>query len=125
MKKTKIGLLVLGVIAVVGLMRSPVLADSPLTGGPDTKAERVKAAFQGKVEAVDASAKTLTVDGKLIYTSDSTKITKASALIKLDHVMAGDEVRGTLQQTGDGKTEALTVNVGKGKDEKEKAAPKY
>jgi hypothetical protein len=65
------------------------------------------------------------VDGKVIYTSDSTKITKAGALIKLDQVMAGDEVRGTMEETLDGKTEALTVNVGKATNEKEKAAPKY
>jgi hypothetical protein len=59
MKKTKIGLLVLGVIAAVGLTPSPVLAEAPPAGGPDAKAERVKASFQGKVEAVDATAKTL------------------------------------------------------------------
>jgi len=74
---------------------------------------------------MDATARTLRVDGKMIYTTDSTKITKAGKSIKLAEIVVGDEVHGTTKQTFDGKTEALTVKVGKEKAEPDTPAPKY
>jgi hypothetical protein len=116
MKKTKIGLVLLGAIATMGL--TPVLADDKSPPPPaQEKPENPSKKFQGKVESLDATAKTLKVDSKLIYISDKTKITKVGKPIKLSQVMAGDEVQGTTHLTFDGKTEALTVKVGKEKEE--------
>jgi hypothetical protein len=112
MKKTKIGLVLLGAIAAVGL--TPAQADQ--NAAPtltQEKPDKETQKFQGKVDSVDTAAKTLTVDGKLIYTTDATKLTKAGKTIKLDQIMAGDEVNGTTRQTFDGKTEAVMVKVGK------------
>ena len=124
MKKTKIGLVLLGAIATMGL--TPVLADDNSPPPPaQEKPEKESQKFQGKVDSVDAKVKSLTVDRKLIYMSDSTKITKAGKTIKLSQVKAGDAVEGTMHQTFDGKTEALTIKVGKEKEETDKPEPKY
>jgi hypothetical protein len=124
MKKMKNGLALLSVIAAMGL--TPVLAQEKSPPAPgQQKPEKESQKFKGKVDSVDATAKTLTVDGKLIYMSDTTKITKSGKAIKLAQIMAGDEVHGTTKQTFDGKAEALIVKVGKEKDETDKPAPKY
>jgi hypothetical protein len=124
MKRTKTGLVLLGVIAAVGL--TPVLAAANVPPAPtQEKPDKESQKFEGKVDSVDVKAKTLTVGGKLIYTSDTTKITKAGKAIQLAQIMDGDEVHGTTKQTLDGKTEALTVKVGKEKEDPVTPAPKY
>jgi hypothetical protein len=92
----------------------------PAQEKPDKESQK----FNGKVDSVDVKAKTLTVDGKLIYLTDTTKITKAGKAIQLVRIMAGDEIHGTTHLTTDGKTEALTVKVGREEDGQEKPAPK-
>ena len=69
-------------------------------------------AFHGKVEAVDPAANTLTVNGKVINITSSSKLSKADKVIALGDIKVGDSVHGTTKQTVDGRTEALTVRVG-------------
>jgi hypothetical protein len=76
--------------------------------------------FKGKVEAVDASAKTLTVGATVLYVNDSTKITKDGAAIKLSEIQKGDQVHGKSRLSFDGKAEALTVMVGAAQPDKDK-----
>lgn len=132
MTMTKRGWMILGTIAVLGFA---VLTYAGLNGKkPPTQQQEQRqqqqplpqpqpkpqvadkpdkeAHFQGKVDAVDANANTLTVGGKVIYASANTKITKDNKAIKLAQVQSGDEVSGTGHQTFDGKTEADTVIVG-------------
>ena len=121
MKRTKIGLIILGTMAAVGLMAPAFPAagqESP--GQKQEKADKAQQPFQGKVDSVDTAAKTLTVDGKLIYIADTTKLTKAGKAIMLSDVQSGDQVHGTTRQTFDGKTEAITVKVGPQDKEKER-----
>ena len=61
---------------------------------------------------------TLTVGGKTIYVAPDAKLTKTGKAIALGEITVGDEVHGMARQTFDGKTEALTVNVGPQKDDK-------
>jgi ribosomal protein S1 len=68
--------------------------------------------FHGKVETVDTSANTLTVDGKVINITASSKLTKADKAITLADIKVGDSVHGTTRQTVEGRVEALTVRVG-------------
>jgi len=111
MKKTKVSLVMLGVVAALGM--TPMLAlAGPATTGEEEKPEKAQKPFDGKVEAIDIAAKTFTVGGNLVYTSDKTKMTKGGKAIKLSEIAVGDEVHGTTHQTYDGKTEALTVKVG-------------
>jgi ribosomal protein S1 len=119
MKRTKIGLLMIGTIAAIGLATPAFAADEPSTGRQQEKAEKEQS-FEGKVEAVDTTAKTLTVDGKLIYVVDRTKLTKDSKAIMLSNIMVGEKVHGTTRQTFDGKSEAITLKVGEKAKEGEK-----
>jgi hypothetical protein len=116
MKKSKIGLVLVLATAVLGV--NPVLARiADPAPAADAKPDKLK--FQGKVEAVDTEAKTLKVDGKLIYITDTTQFSKAGKAIKFEEIAAGEQVHGTLNQTADGKSEALTVMVtGKAKEER-------
>jgi len=125
MKKMKNSLVLLGVIAAMGLTPGLAQEKAPSSPPPE-KPEKASQQFKGKVDAVDAKAKALTVDGKLIYTSESTKFTKAGKAITLAQVMPGDQVHGTMHRTADGKTEALTLKVGKeeeAKEDKDKPVP--
>jgi hypothetical protein len=111
MKKTKVSLVILGVIGALGMTPMPALA-GPATGAEEEKPEKAKKPFDGKVEAVDATQKTLTVGGNVLYIAATTKLTKNDKAITLGDIAVGDEVHGTTHQTYDGKTEALTVKVG-------------
>jgi len=125
MKRTKVSLVILGVIGALGMTPMVTLLAGPPTGAQEEKPEKAAKTFKGKVEAVDAKAKTFTVGGNLIYVSDTTtKLTKDGKAIKLEDIMAGDQVSGTTHQTFDGKTEALTVKVGE-KEEAGKSERKY
>ncbi len=114
MKRMKTGLVILGTIAAVGVV-TPAFAtvDRPV-GGPQNAQDAPEKAqpFHGKVDAVDTAAKTMTVDGKLIYVAETTKLSSEGKAITLADVKKDDEVRGTTRQTFDGKTEAITVKVG-------------
>ena len=111
MKKTKVSLVILGVIGALGTTPMPALA-GPAAGAEEEKPEKAKKPFEGKVEAVDATQKTLTVGGNVLYISATTKLTKNDKAITLGDIAVGEEVHGTTHQTYDGKTEALTVKVG-------------
>jgi len=116
MKIAKLSLAVLGAVGTLGLMMPAIVAadDHP----PALQEKAAKQPFRGKVEALDASASTLTVGGKVIYVAADTKITKTGKTITLGDIAVGDDVHGMTRQTFDGKTEALTVNVGPQKDDK-------
>jgi hypothetical protein len=108
MKKTKI-ILTLLVAAVVGgnfPARADVSQPSPL----QEKQEKGDP-FNGKVEAVDAKAKTLTVGGVAILVTDTTKLTKKGKPITLADIKVGDHVIGKSSKNADGKAEALLVMV--------------
>ncbi|HEU0039513.1 MAG TPA: hypothetical protein VFR76_09580 [Verrucomicrobiae bacterium] len=111
MKKTKVSLVILGVIGALGTTPMPALA-GPAAGAEEEKPEKAKKTFDGKVEAVDATQKTITVGGNVLYISATTKLTKNDKAITLGDIAVGNEVHGTTHQTYDGKTEALTVKVG-------------
>jgi hypothetical protein len=54
----------------------------------------------------------MTVDGKVLHITASSKLTKADKAITIADVKVGDSVHGTTRQSADGKTEAVTVKVG-------------
>ena len=111
MQKTKVSLVILGVIGALGMTPMPALA-GPAAGAEEEKPEKAKKTFDGKVEAVDATQKTMTVGGNVLYISATTKLTKNDKAITFGDIAVGEEVHGTTHQTYDGKTEALTVKVG-------------
>ena len=111
MKKAKVSFVILGVVGALGMTPMAVWA-GPAAAAQEEKPEKAKKAFDGKVEAVDTTQKTMTVGGNVIYISAVTKLTKNDKAITFSDIVVGEEVHGTTHQTYDGKTEALTVKVG-------------
>jgi hypothetical protein len=116
MKITKVSLTVLGAVAALGLVTPSISTADEKPPGIQEKAARQP--FKGKVEAMDASASTFTVGGKIIYVAPDTKLTRAGKTIALSDLAVGDEVHGTTRQTFDGKTEAVSVIAAPQKDDK-------
>ena len=118
MKRTKLQIVIVAATAAIGLVSPALAVQEPPAPLPQEKPEKSDR-LQGKVEAVDTTAKTLTVGGKAIYVIDSTKITKDGKAITLGQITVGEQVHGTTRQTFDGKTEAITLKVGTQEKEKE------
>ena len=117
MKLTKIVIPVLSVIGIVGLV-SPAFAEptapTPLAEKPDNLGKATP--FRGKVEAVDPTAQTVTVAGKLIHITASTNLTKIGKPITLGDIAVGDEVHGMTRTSDEGKNEAAMLVVSPASD---------
>ncbi|MES2572091.1 MAG: hypothetical protein V4710_18800 [Verrucomicrobiota bacterium] len=74
-----------------------------------------KVPYHGTIGAVDVAAKTFTIKGKqkdrVIYLTDSTKITKEGVVADMGALAAGEGVRGQLTRKGD-QWEAASVMLG-------------
>jgi hypothetical protein len=109
MKKTRIILTLLVATAVVG-GNFAARADAPQPTPLQEKGDKGDP-FNGKVEAVDVKAKTLTVGGAVILVTDATKITKLGKTITLADIKVGNHVIGKSKKNADGKAEAILVMV--------------
>ena len=118
MKRTKVGLVITGVILAIGLTTATVAAPDQEGNQPSEKIEKGQP-FNGKIEAVDTTVKTFTVGTSMYYVTDATKLTKEGKAIKLADLKVGQEVHGTSRVTFDGKTEAITLKVGAKDKEKD------
>jgi hypothetical protein len=112
-------LTILSIVAVLALGSSlpSFAAEKEKAAGATATAETGSKPipYVGKVSAVDATAKTLTLKGKdkdrVLNITDSTKITKDGAPADLSAVTAGEEVRGQATKNGD-KWDATSVMIG-------------
>jgi hypothetical protein len=109
MKKTKIILTLIVATAVVG-GNFAARADAPQPTPLQEKGDKGDP-FNGKVEAVDAKAKTLTVGGAVILVTDATKLTKLGKTITLADIKVGNHVIGKSSKNADGKAEAILIMV--------------
>jgi len=78
---------------------------------PPVDKEQAEQPFQGKVEAVDATARTLTVSGKVISVTPETKIKKGANSINLSDVKVGDSASGMARQGFNGKIDAVSMSI--------------
>jgi hypothetical protein len=88
---------------------------SPAASAPAKMAEK-KLGFHGKIDSVDAKAKTFTIKGKIntrvFHVADGVAITKGEgAAANWDDLKVGEEIRGSYKKDGD-KLEAASVKVG-------------
>jgi pyruvate/2-oxoglutarate dehydrogenase complex dihydrolipoamide acyltransferase (E2) component len=71
--------------------------------------------FHANVAAIDASAKTITLDGKkkqrVLYITPATRVLKDKKPVALETIKVGEYITGSLVDT-DGHLEPTTVNVG-------------
>ena len=68
--------------------------------------------FHGKLKAVDANAKTLTVGNRTFQITEDTKIFSKDAPATLSDGVVGEPVRGAYKKTEAGLLEAVTVHFG-------------
>ena len=104
--------------ALVSLALPVAAADAPPNAEavqPEKKAGKV-APFQGKISAVDTTAKTLTLAGKVknrtITITAETKITKNGQPATLGDATVGEVVGGRAKVTAEGQFEALSLRIG-------------
>jgi hypothetical protein len=89
---------------------APLAARAAEMPPPDREEKGVKS-FQGRVGAVDASGRILTVEGTRMYVPDSTKLTRKGRPITIYDITVNDQVRGTTRKAIDGTLETVTVVV--------------
>lgn len=68
--------------------------------------------FNGKVGAIDKTAKIITVGERKFQVTSDTKIMKASKPATLDDAVVGEQVAGSYRKTDDGKLNLLSVRFG-------------
>jgi hypothetical protein len=71
--------------------------------------------FHGKVDAVDASAQTLTVGTLTITVSEKTKISKTATgdPAVFSDITVGEYISGAYKKSKDGTMQATTIHIGK------------
>jgi hypothetical protein len=102
--------------AIAGLPAISRSADDAGSAGPTTKPDKSGAAkFYGTISAVDATAKTFTVDNQtynVVAESQMTKAADGSAATLADAVV-GEPARGSFTKSSDGKMNITKVRFGK------------
>ena len=68
--------------------------------------------FHGKLKAVDATAKTITVDELTLQMTSETKIMKGPNPATLADLVVGENVNGAYKKADDGTLQALKVHLG-------------
>lgn len=92
-------------------------APGPVTApGKAGAAKRETYPFRGVVASVDATARTVTLEGKgsrrVIAILPDTRLIRAGNPATLEDVKAGEKVGGTLKKSGEGREVALLFRVG-------------
>ena len=92
-------------------------APGPVTAPAKTgTGKRETYPFRGVVASVDATARTVTLEGKgsrrVIAVLPDTRLVRAGIPATLEDVKAGEKVGGTLRKSGEGREVALLLRVG-------------
>jgi len=110
-------LIVMSVLSLLALAVALPVAAQEKKAAAEGKEKKAPGAlpFNGKITAIDAAAKTITLSGKearVVQITSSTKITKDGKPATLDDIKTGDQVGGSFRKNADGKMEANTLNAG-------------
>lgn len=121
-----IGLIVAGIAVPVLLRADDSGANSPDTSTQNTppmhKHARHGAHFQGKLDAVDTNAMTLTVGSQTFQVTPKTHITEKHQRVTLADAVLGENVSGFYRTNDDGNLVATAVHLGgHGKKKKERS----
>jgi hypothetical protein len=126
-------------IIVIGLLAAititvPVRSQTDDKGTSAPSAEKSKKSasipFTGKLNAVDKTAMTITLEGKekkrTIHLTSQTRYMKAGKPATLDDAVVGEEVAGQIVKKAEGQEEAVSLRLGPKPEEapKEKKAKK-
>jgi hypothetical protein len=83
-----------------------------------TTKQPVAGPFNGKLAAVDKTARSITVGKRTFQITPETKLRKANQPATLEDAIVGEKCSGYVKPTGDGKWIATTVNFGPKSDSK-------
>jgi hypothetical protein len=113
----KITLAAILAAVVLGLPLSASAQDmKPKKNETASKPSAKTTPFNGKLEAIDKTAKTVTLAGKTKETfsiTSETKIMKDGKPATFDDATPGETIHGSYKKTEDGKMVAVTLNFGK------------
>ena len=118
---TVLGLLAAALVALPA--RSRAEGTNPPAASDQTapaKPKKHHPPFNGKVGAVDVSAKTLTVGTLTLQVTSDTKITKDGQPATLADAVVGEPVSGAYHKTADGKLDATVIHFGAKPEKKKK-----
>ncbi len=109
----------LGIAALAGAVLAmpffTLAADAP-ADAPKTEKKPRGVPFNGKVAAVDKTAKTISLEGKekarVFYITSETRIHKDRKPATLDDVVVGERVGGYARENAQGKMEVVNLNAG-------------
>jgi hypothetical protein len=126
MKKNISQITVLGLLAAA-LVALPAVSRAEGTNPPaasdqtaPAKPKKHNPPFNGKVGAVDANAKTLTVGTLTLQVTSDTKITKDGKPATLADAVVGETVSGAYHKTADGTLNATSIHFGAKPEKKKK-----
>lgn len=102
--------------AITAPVRACADEKQPSAEAADTEQKPGRIPFTGKLNAVDKTAKSITLDGKLkkrtIWLTAQTRVTKAGKPASLDDAVIGEEVGGQCMKNAEGKEEAVSLRLG-------------
>jgi Domain of unknown function (DUF5666) len=109
----KFSLLSLLTLAIAGLPGRVGAQDHSTPPGKENKEKKPNGMqFHGKLKAVDATAKTITVDELTLRITSETKIIKGANPATFADLAVGENVNGAYKKADDGTLQALKIHVG-------------
>lgn len=117
----------IGAAACAAILSTATLAAAESTPGTGTTQTQRKASshaypFRGTVDSVDATAKTITLDGKkserILHVTDDTVLEKDGKPAKIDEIASGDYARGLLSKPDGGREILVKATFGPKPDKK-------
>ena len=117
----------IGAAACAAILSTATLAAAESTPGTGTTQTQRKASshaypFRGTVDSVDATAKTITLDGKkserVLHVTDDTVLEKDGKPAKIDEIASGDYARGLLSKPDGGREILVKATFGPKPDKK-------
>jgi ribosomal protein S1 len=109
-----------GKFALTSLLALGLAASSIVRADDETSAQG--AAFSGKVNAVDKSANTVTVNNKTYQLLPTTQINRLGKSSDAQDIKVGEELSGRYKKSAEGKMELLSLNLSGRAKEKETAS---
>jgi hypothetical protein len=120
---TVLGLLAAALIALPASSRAEGTNPPAAPGQSESgKPKKHHPPFNGKVGAVDVTAKTLTVGTLTLQVTPETKITKNGKPATLADGVVGEPVSGAYKKTAEGKLDAISIHFGAKGERKNKEA---
>lgn len=87
-------------------------ADKPEKAPAEKSEKQATPPFNGKIAAVDVTAKTITIGKRTFLVTPASKVMKDGKTATLADAKVGDQVGGQYREAPDGKLEVLSLRIG-------------